>query len=92
MTLFSCDDYKKTDNGLEYKIFKDSAGSNVELGGVAFVHMSYTNEKDTFDSQKLNMGMPIPIRLPDSLNFKAYFSSGVAGYYLMWQNATNNKK
>jgi len=76
--LQSCGEYKKTDNGLEYKIIVDSAGPEIQLGGVAFVHMFYTNEKDTFDSQKMNNGMPLPIRLPDSLNYKASFEEGLS--------------
>lgn len=74
----SCKEYKTTDNGLQYKIIVDSAGSPVELGGVAYVNMRYTNEKDTFESVIANMGMPIPIRVPDSIIFKASLEEGLA--------------
>jgi FKBP-type peptidyl-prolyl cis-trans isomerase FkpA len=76
--LQSCKDYKTTDNGLQYKIIVDSAGPVIELGGVAYVNMLYKNEKDTFDSKKANMGQPIPIRLPDSIIFKASLEEGLA--------------
>jgi FKBP-type peptidyl-prolyl cis-trans isomerase FkpA len=76
--LQSCKDYKTTDNGLQYKIIVDSAGPVIELGGVAYVNMLYKNEKDTFDSKKANMGQPIPIRLPDSITFKASLEEGLA--------------
>lgn len=76
--LQSCKEYKTTDNGLQYKIIFDSAGTPTELGGLSYVHMVYTNEKDTFESIKANMGMPIPIRLPDSLIFKASLEEGLS--------------
>ncbi|HSZ24723.1 MAG TPA: FKBP-type peptidyl-prolyl cis-trans isomerase [Cytophagaceae bacterium] len=78
MALQSCKDYKTTKDGLKYKIIVDSAGPSIELGGVAYVNMLYTNEKDTFDSKKANMGAPIPIRLPDSLVFKASLEEGLS--------------
>ncbi len=76
--LQSCGGYKTSDSGLQYQIFVDSAGTNVEMGGLAFVDMRYVNEKDTFTSAKMNMGQPIPIRLPDSSTFKASLEEGLS--------------
>lgn len=75
--LQSCKDYKTSDNGLKYKIIVDSAGPNVEMGGVAFVNMRYTNEKDTFESIKAYRG-DFPIRLPDSSSFKGSLEEGLS--------------
>ncbi len=61
---------KTTDGGITYKILNDSAGTNLELGGLAYVHLTYSNEKDTFNSKKENGGFPIAIRLQDSLKVK----------------------
>ena len=61
---------KKTDGGITYTIINDSAGTNLELGGLAYVHLSYANERDTFNSKKENGGLPIAIRLQDSLKVK----------------------
>ncbi len=76
--LQSCGGYKTSDSGLKYQIFVDSTGPNAELGGLAFVNMRYTNEKDTFESAKANMGQPIPIRLPDSITYKASLEEGLS--------------
>lgn len=75
--LQSCDGYKKSDSGLQYKIFDDSTGPNIQYGGLAVVNLRYTNERDTFSSEKMNMGRPISIRLPDSLTFKASLEEGL---------------
>lgn len=75
--LQSCKDYKTNENGLKYKIFVDSSGPNVEMGGVAFVNMRYTNEKDTFESFKAYRG-DFPIRLPDTSSFKGSLEEGLA--------------
>lgn len=61
---------KTTDGGLTYTILNDSAGTNLQLGGLAYVHLTYSNEKDTFNSKKENGGFPIAIRLQDSLKIK----------------------
>jgi FKBP-type peptidyl-prolyl cis-trans isomerase FkpA len=78
LLLPSCKEYKTSDTGLQYKIITDSAGPTVELGGVAYVDMRYVNEKDTFISRIANMGMPIPIRIPDSIVHKASFEEGLS--------------
>ncbi len=77
MLLQSCGDYKTADSGLKYKIIVDSAGPNIETGSVAFVNMRYTNEKDTFESAKANMGQPLPLRIPDSATFKGSLEEGL---------------
>jgi FKBP-type peptidyl-prolyl cis-trans isomerase FkpA len=75
--LSSCDGYKKTENGLKYKIVKDSTGGkDVEVGGVALVQMSYTNEKDTFSTAKHNYGNPIDILVMES-PFKGSLEEGL---------------
>ena len=76
LVLSSCNKYKSVD-GLQYKIIVDSAGPLVEQGGAAIVHMTYTNEKDTFDSRKINRGMPFPIRIPDSIIDKSSLERGL---------------
>ncbi|MFN3404558.1 MAG: FKBP-type peptidyl-prolyl cis-trans isomerase [Cytophagaceae bacterium] len=76
LMLQSCDGYKTTDNGLKYKIHVDSAGENIEAGGVALVHLKYFNEKDTFDTYKLNYGQPIDILVPESA-FKGSLEEGL---------------
>jgi len=77
-TLAQSNGFLKTDNGLQYKIITDSTGISVGLGSVVYVNMIYTNEKDTFESAKANMGNPIPIRLPDTIEFKGSLEEGLA--------------
>ncbi|MBO9698714.1 MAG: FKBP-type peptidyl-prolyl cis-trans isomerase [Sporocytophaga sp.] len=75
--LSSCDGYKKTENGLKYKIVKDSTGGkNIEVGSVALVQMSYKNEKDTFSTAKQNYGNPIDILVSES-PFKGSLEEGL---------------
>ncbi|HWZ21499.1 MAG TPA: FKBP-type peptidyl-prolyl cis-trans isomerase [Cytophagaceae bacterium] len=76
LLLSSCKEYK-SDDGIQYKIIVDSAGPVVELGGVAFINMTYYNEKDTFDSKKAYRGQPFPIRIPDSIIEKSSLERGL---------------
>ena len=76
LLLSSCKEYK-SDDGIQYKIIVDSAGPVIELGGVAFINMTYYNEKDTFDSKKAYRGMPFPIRMPDSILEKSSLEKGL---------------
>ena len=72
--LQSCSEYKTTDGGVKYKIIVDSTnGPNLELGGLAYVTLSYANEKDTFHSKEVYGGAPIGIRLKDSVIVKGGF-------------------
>ncbi len=76
LALSSCKEYK-SDDGIQYKIIVDSAGPVLELGGVAYINMTYYNEKDTFDSKKVNNGLPFPIRIPDSITDKSSLEKGL---------------
>ncbi len=76
LILSSCKEYK-SDNGIQYKIISDSTGPVIELGGVAYINMTYFNERDTFDSKKANRGMPFPIRIPDSIVEKSSLERGL---------------
>src|SRR5688572_612270 len=60
----SCDGFEKTESGLKYKIIEDSIGNNAKMGDLVVVHMSFQNEKDTFDTYK--RGQPISIQLMSS--------------------------
>jgi FKBP-type peptidyl-prolyl cis-trans isomerase FkpA len=55
--LISCDNYKKTKGGLEYKLVEDKEGKNAEIGGMIVLHVRYENEIDTFNTYK--RGSPI---------------------------------
>jgi len=62
VSLTSCenkDSFKKSPDGLEYKIVIDSAGKTVEEGGVAVLNLSFKNEKDSLNTFK--KGAPISI-------------------------------
>ncbi len=67
----------KAIEGIQYKIIVDSAGPAIELGGAAFIHMSYSNEKDTFDTKVINIGMPFLIAMPDSITEKVGLERGL---------------
>jgi FKBP-type peptidyl-prolyl cis-trans isomerase FkpA len=51
-TSFAQKKFKKTRNGLNYKILADSAGKNMELGDAAVLHIKYANAKDTLNTFK----------------------------------------
>jgi FKBP-type peptidyl-prolyl cis-trans isomerase len=59
--------FKKTANGLEYKIVKDAAGTAAKVGDYMEFHIQYTltggGGKDTvlFSSRKLNNNNPVPL-------------------------------
>lgn len=62
-------DFKKTENGVLYKIVKDEKGTSAQVGDVISMHMTarYKDDKsDTtlFDSRKMNNNVPIEIPLP----------------------------
>ncbi|HRO44080.1 MAG TPA: FKBP-type peptidyl-prolyl cis-trans isomerase [Flavipsychrobacter sp.] len=62
-------DFKKTENGVLYKIVKDEKGTSPQVGDVISMHMiaKYKDDKtDTtlFDSRKMNNNVPIEIPLP----------------------------
>lgn len=59
----SCDEYKKTDSGLKYKIVVDSAGKEVEPGEVMSIHMEYSNEKDSMSTYE--RGEPMQMRVSE---------------------------
>jgi FKBP-type peptidyl-prolyl cis-trans isomerase FkpA len=69
----SCNEYEKTESGLEYKLIKDSTGDNAKMGDMVIVHMKFQNEKDTFDTYK--RGQPINILLQES--FKGSLEEGL---------------
>ncbi len=75
--LSSCDGYKTADEGIKYKIIVDSAGPTIELGGAVVIDMTYTNERDTFDTKKANRGMPFLIPMPPSIVEKASLERGL---------------
>lgn len=62
--LQSCDDFKKTDTGVKYKLIEDSAGTNAKTGDLVVVQLKYKNEVDSFDTYKA--GRPVPLQI-DSL-------------------------
>jgi FKBP-type peptidyl-prolyl cis-trans isomerase FkpA len=53
MVMQSCDGYKKTETGLQYKILVDSAGKNAEMGDHVIMHINYENAKDTLSTMKV---------------------------------------
>jgi len=60
VSLTSCenkDSFKKSPDGLEYKIVVDSAGKTLEEGGVAVINLSFKNDKDSLNTFK--KGAPI---------------------------------
>jgi FKBP-type peptidyl-prolyl cis-trans isomerase FkpA len=60
MILQSCDGYKKTDTGLQYKILADSTtGKNAEMGDAVVLHIKYENAKDTLNTFK--RGTPLTV-------------------------------
>ena len=61
--------FKKTENGVEYKIVRDNKGATANIGDIVQMHMvaRYKDDKvDTplFDSYKMNNNQPIEIPLP----------------------------
>jgi FKBP-type peptidyl-prolyl cis-trans isomerase FkpA len=60
MLLQSCDGFKKSDNGLQYKILADSSnGKNAEMGDAVVMHIKYENAKDTLNT--FQKGTPITV-------------------------------
>lgn len=72
--LQSCDEYKKTPNGLKYKIIADSAGKTGEIGGVVVFDFLYKT-KDTVLANSFVSGGPVtmPIQKP---SFKGGLEEG----------------
>jgi FKBP-type peptidyl-prolyl cis-trans isomerase FkpA len=60
MILQSCDGFKKTETGLQYKILADSTeGKNAEMGDAVVMHIKYENAKDTLNTFK--RGTPVTV-------------------------------
>jgi FKBP-type peptidyl-prolyl cis-trans isomerase FkpA len=58
--LQSCDGFKKTETGLQYKILADSTtGKNAEMGDAVVLHIKYENAKDTLNTFK--RGTPLTV-------------------------------
>jgi len=66
-TIFSsCNKYDKTENGLEYKIEKDSAGENYpEKGGFITFWFQTRNEKDSILDNQIKDPNPVGIPVPE---------------------------
>ncbi len=76
VSLTSCenkDSFKKSEDGLEYKIVVDSAGPTVEEGGVAVVNLKFANEKDSLNT--FTKGTPISIMVHKT--FKGSLEDGL---------------
>lgn len=66
VALVSCNNFKKTDTGLEYKIYTDNNGRAIHLGDYVTINMSYKTEKDSvlFDSYKTKQPLRIMVSPP----------------------------
>ena len=73
VSLTSCKEgFKKTEDGLEYMIVKDSAGPNVEEGGAAVINLKYKNERDSLNTYKAS-----PISIMVHKTFKGSLEDGL---------------
>jgi FKBP-type peptidyl-prolyl cis-trans isomerase len=82
MTFFqSCKDYKKTENGLRYKILADSAGKNAQVDGFIVFNFLYKNDKDSILANTFKDGRPVSMPIQ-----KASFKGGIEeGFTLLSQ-------
>jgi FKBP-type peptidyl-prolyl cis-trans isomerase FkpA len=77
----SCNEYKKNENGLRYKIIKDSAGKPGELGGFMLLNYEIRNSKDSLFQSTYKSGGPMPMEIQ-----KATFKGGLEeGFTLLSQ-------
>ncbi|MDX2195996.1 MAG: FKBP-type peptidyl-prolyl cis-trans isomerase [Cytophagales bacterium] len=74
-------DYKKSDTGLMYYFYKDTAGTNAKVGDFVTLHFSYkTNNTSQPDSMLRNTwkdGMPISVMVQEP-SFKGGLEEGLA--------------
>ena len=75
----SCQNFKKTDGGLEYKIVKDEGGAKATDGDHLFVDMIVTSDRnDSLVQSTYDMGLPQYVNIvPDTIpgNYKGSYSS-----------------
>ncbi|MFY8128754.1 MAG: FKBP-type peptidyl-prolyl cis-trans isomerase [Chitinophagaceae bacterium] len=73
LTLTSCNQFKKTPNGMPYKITKGKSTETIKQGNIVKYHLEYrlTNPKDTILGSTYTGGMP---------EFKMYDSSKTPKY------------
>jgi FKBP-type peptidyl-prolyl cis-trans isomerase FkpA len=78
LMLQSCNEYKKNDNGLRYKIVVDSTGKNGEIGGFLMVNYEIKNSKDSVLQSTFKQGGPMPMEIQ-----KAPFKGGLEEGFLL---------
>ena len=67
---------KKTENGLEYDLLDDSAGTAAKLGDFITLHITYKTEKDSVLNSTHTMGRPITSKVGPPM-FKGSFEEGL---------------
>lgn len=79
--LQACNEFKKNENGLRYKIIVDSAGKPGEIGGFIMVNFEIKNSKDSVLQSTFKSGEAVPMEIQ-----KAPFKGGLEeGFTLLSQ-------
>lgn len=63
LLLASCNEYKKTANGLRYKFIVDSAGKNGQTGGFLLINFEVRNNKDSVLQSTFKASGPVPMEI-----------------------------
>jgi len=73
----SCGGIKKTKNGSEYVLEKDSSGPNIKIGDKIIFHYKITNSKDSVLQNSYETGFPGAIQKVDTNQFKGQMNEAL---------------